>query len=73
MAFKRNQRKKPAKQGDTEKVEDPTPPEVLNIETENVKGKICNVLDHEMTWKIPNFRCDKSYSVTFLLPRGIQW
>lgn len=67
---KRTNRKKLAKA--SEKIEETLKEEVI-IETESVQGKTCNVFEQEMTWTIPNYRVDKSYSVTFLLPRSIEW
>jgi hypothetical protein len=71
---KRNQRKKSVKIVDkNEETLSKEAQSPLTFETETVDGKTCNVYEQEMTWKIPNYRIDKSYSVSFLLPRAIQW
>lgn len=70
MAKRNQNRKKSPKKA--EKIE-AAPQEEGIIETEVVQGMTCNVFEQEMTWKIPNYRSDKSYSVTFLLPRSIEW
>lgn len=69
MAKRNQNRKKSTKKA--EKIE-AAPQEEVIIETV-VQGMTCNVFEQEMTWKIPNYRSDKSYSVTFLLPRSIEW
>lgn len=44
-----------------------------NVATTEATGKTCNVFEQEMTWKIPNYNPKKAYSVSFLLPRAIEW
>lgn len=70
MVKRNHQRKKSTNM--SEKVEE-TQLEVVNFDKMKVEGKVCNVFEQEMCYKIQNYRVDKAYSVSFLLPRSIEW
>lgn len=39
----------------------------------DIDGTLCNIYEQDYTWKIENFKIEKSYCANLILPRDIEW
>lgn len=46
---------------------------VTDCGIEEIEAPLENVIEHQMTWKIENYKPYRSYGTNFSLPRGIAW